>query len=121
MIGKLWKELTYFKKKDYLPKVPHDFYVPFDDKSLSDDERIILSAARSRDVVGAHKYLARKGENSAYDVLDLIQSKPVANKRQRLISWLMRCLGESPTDRVLSEYFRMEREKQKGQYTTHLE
>lgn len=120
MIGKLWHLLTHIKQKEYLPKTPRDFRVAFDEKQLSDDERLVLSAMRARDVSGVHKYLERKKTDSAYDVLDLIQSKPVADKKRRFISWLMRIFGETPTDRVMSQYFREQREKEKGIYTNHL-
>ena len=112
--------LNEIKLRDKLPKVPPGFYAPFDERKLSEDERLILSAARARDPSAAKHYLESKEVESALDVEDLFQAAPVPKRRQRFINWLRRLFGESQYDTAISQYYRDERLKEKGIFVGEL-
>jgi hypothetical protein len=114
MLKKLFLHLTQIKPRDRLPKW-NGLTVEFDARQLSVDEQLILQAGLARDMNGAQLLMKEKGVTSAYE-LNLMRSAPRVDARRRFKMWLMRLFGETPTDRVLGDYFRGQRDQMDDLY-----
>lgn len=122
MIFKLWRELTFIHLRDHLPHLPAQLVNPYDPRALTVDEQLVMMSGRARDPAKAVQVIQEAGAASALD-MDLRREKPKANKRERLMNWLRRLEGSTPTERVYSDFLKHQKEAAplKGLYQTSLD
>lgn len=112
MIFRLWREVTYLDARERLPHISRALRNPFNPCVLSDDEQLVMLTGRAGDPDSIRRLLHRAG---ILDGLTYVQhnrpQRPRVDKRQRLLNWLRRIEGSTPTERVLSDYLKQQREK----------
>lgn len=119
MIFKLYRLLTWIHPREYLPRLPTQLINPYHPRELTDDEQLILLAGKARDPEQARQLMRDAGVTSALG-LDLSRPRPKANIRERLLNWLRRLEGSTPTEQVISRYLKDQKHQtETGQRGVH--
>ena len=111
MFLKLIRQLTQLKPYERLPRWT-GYSVDFDPKTMQVDEQLLIQSGLVRDTRAARALLEQRNI-TVYD-MDLRLPKARPNIKRRFRMWLMRLCGETPTDRVLAEYFRELQDMEEG-------
>lgn len=109
MIFKLIREITFVHIREHLPHLPYHLVNPYSPDDVDDDARLILWSGKAKDPVAAKRLLEAAQARTALE-LDLKRPRPRANKRRRLLNWLRRLEGSTPTEQVISKYLRGQQE-----------